>query len=65
MSRPEVPKRCRASRLLYLGDAVAPEDVEPTLLVFQLFENRVQAVLQRSKHDSVYVDMWDDYLELA
>src|SRR5215472_4956951 len=41
--RPEVLKRFGAFRCLHCRDAVAPEDVESTLLVLELFQDGVQA----------------------
>jgi transposase InsO family protein len=46
VSAPEVLKVLRAIRVLELGDAEAPEDVEPTLNVFQLFQDGVETVLE-------------------
>ena len=46
MSRPEVLNRFRQSDFLQVGDPKAPEDVETTLLVFQVFENWLEAVAQ-------------------
>ena len=47
MSRPEVPQRFGAFRLLRMRDSVTPENVEAAFRVLQFFEQRMKAILQR------------------